>query len=147
MIGILTLFTVITWIASLVAEELKNKTDRELLSFHNAHNQLSPSQKLEKWLREFHLFNCFVERINKCFGLILLIALSNICILSTYYWFRMGRRLSNNSSNIPLAIMEFGSPLILLYFRLLILVIGSNHLHAKVYSFFNVFFMHSHLVL
>ena len=126
LIAVLSLFSIVTWVASLVAEELSIKMEKEFEESHVAPN------KMDQWLRQFHLFHCLVERINRCFGFLLFITLSNICILSTYYWFFIVRRLFNQFSNSQLVFTAFGRPLILVYFRLTILVLVSQRLQEKV---------------
>jgi len=126
-ISILTLFSIITWSASLVAEELSNEIKKEFK------NHFTPCPKVDPWFRQFHLFNSFVEKINRCFGFLLFITLSNICIVSTYNWFFIARKLVNlKYSKLHEVFTEFGRPLILLYFRLTILVIISQRLQNKV---------------
>jgi len=128
LIAILTLFSIITWVASLVAEEFSNKIKKELQN-----HRCVPCNKVDQWLREFHLFHCLVERINRCFGFLLFITLTNICIMSMYNWFFIARRLYENKLPKIQVFAEYGPPLTLLYFRLTILVIVSRRLQEKVY--------------
>ena len=132
-ITVLTIFCILTWLASLIADELKNGTERALQKNANQNDQSSPSQAVEKWFRDFHLFNRFVEAINSCFGTVLLLTLSNICVTSTYYWFRIVRRLYGESNvNFQALFFEFFWPLLLLYFRFFVLLFVSRHLQVKV---------------
>lgn len=132
-ITVLTIFCILTWLASLIADELKNGTENTFRNKIDCNDHPSPSQAVEKWFRDFHIFNRFVEAINSCFGTVLLLTFSNICVTSTYYWFRIVRRLCGESNvNFQALFFEFVWPLLLLYFRFFVLLLVSRQLQVKV---------------
>ncbi len=137
-IAILSLFSICILIASFIAEELESGMDKALSNL-SKNDKSQFSTQLEKWLKKFHLCNRFVEGINDCFGLILLITLSHMLLLSIYYWFRIVRKwnggfLPDDSSPLPLVELSiYLCQIILLYFRFFVILINSHQLQNKVY--------------
>lgn len=129
-IVLLSLLSIFISIASLIAEELENGTDNKVLN---------TTIELDEWLEKFHLFNRFVEEMNSCFGLILLLTLSHVLVLSVYYWFRIARKwdsksFSDESSALPLVELAVCfCHILLLYFRFFVILFGSHELKNKVY--------------
>ena len=74
-IGVRTTFIVLTSIASLLFDQLAEETEQmaEKLATSNEQVQTEISIELEDWKNKYHLVSRFVEQINQCFGLFLLI--------------------------------------------------------------------------
>lgn len=132
-IGVISLFSVLVWTASSLAEELGKKLKEDEL----INSTMGVSNFLEKRLKDFDLFNRFTEEMNSCFGPILLLSLSNILVDSLTFCYSLQQQNMNNrgfniGNSFRSLVILCVLPIILLYFRFLILVIGCNHLKNKV---------------
>lgn len=129
-IAVLMLFSALVWIASLMAEQLEKRARSETAGGRDPLNDC---------LRQFHLFNLLVERINQCFSPIMGITvlcygfyLSNFLYLAlikiilmdkvSFYPKRVNSFISNFT---PLGVMQF--------LRFIILVIQCHKLQEMVY--------------
>ena len=137
-LGVIYLFLILVSMASLLATELENKISEEELDnsrLTDIDDQFFPSQILEKWMKCYDLFNRLVEGINSCFGPILLLTICHVFVMTTYYWNGFQFSLYNTISKWK-AFESFVKynllNLSLLYFRLLIIVVGCYYLKVKV---------------
>ena len=74
-IAITTTFTTMTFTASVLFEELLNRAD-DLSEDCNSSNLDKVSGKLDEWRRHYDLVCQFVDKINFCFGPVLLIKIA-----------------------------------------------------------------------
>lgn len=136
-LGVIYLFLILVLMASLLATELENNISEEELDnsrLTDINDQFFPSQILEKWMKCYDLFNRFVEGINSCFGPILLLTICHVFVMTTYYWNGFQFSLYNTTSKWAFeSFVKYNLlKLSLLYFRLLIIVVGCYYLKVKV---------------
>lgn len=86
-IFVMTIFVILAWTASLLAEELVNRS--KLMTADQRKTGRPSLMLFDKWMREVDIFNCLVEKINDCFGPILLLALSHILVVSIFNWYHI----------------------------------------------------------
>ena len=74
-IGVRTTFIVLASIASLLFDQLAEETEQmaKKLATSNELDQTEISIEIEDWKNRYHLVSRFVEKINRCFGLLILI--------------------------------------------------------------------------
>lgn len=94
------------WMASLLAAELDRQTDHLDIIETDSNDDDEPSLELEKWLRQFELFNNFVEEINSYFGNILAFIMFETFLSTSHSLFLLVRKydIRGVSLNISLGL-------------------------------------------
>ncbi len=77
-IGIRVLFFLVAFVAAVLFEELASKLDRHL----KQKSVEKISLKLERWREQYDLTCQFIDKLNKCFGFILLLMLAHALLFS-----------------------------------------------------------------
>ena len=130
-ICITALFVTLTLTASFLFEELVNRADDMKEMSNNITNSSdSLSVKLEQWRHHFVLINRFINKINNCYGLILL--------LQTAYGFAVpifefNKILQSRNTPFPRYFFEFAHTVL----RFFIILIPSYLLTQQVKNFYS----------
>jgi len=127
-IAVMAIFLILTWTASLLAEELVN---RSKLMTDQRKTGCPSLILLNKWMREMDIFNRLVEDINDCFGLVLLLALSHILVVSIFNWYHISSNAQRGTLSMKI-IQPHLFPIVLQSYRLLKILIASDRLQMKV---------------
>jgi len=126
--AVLTLFCVLVWMASLLADELNKRMKEVNSSALNEIDDYALSFAMDKSLKEFDVFNQFVESINDYFGLATVISLF-YAMIAFIVGINVLILLYLQTGNFNFTVL---SSLIAILLGLLIITILSRKLHYKV---------------
>lgn len=91
------------WMASLLAAELDRQTDDLDIIESDSNDDDEPSLELEKWLRQFELFNNFVEEINSYFGNILAFIMFETFLSTSHSLFLLVRKYDKRGVSLNIS--------------------------------------------
>lgn len=124
MIAVLSVLCNLMWTASLLAEELDEKT----IEFENMDDEDGrPSLEQEKWLGQFNLLTNFIEEINNFFGYIMILTLLHTFVTISNVLFKFFRECG--PTFVDFYTTEGFSEVFYPCCRLLIILIASYQLH------------------
>ncbi len=126
-IAVFTAFFVYIWIVSFIADDF----DKQLIETeHNNWND--DSLIFESWWTTIEYFNSLVEGVNDFFGVMLLLNLFHTFMYSSRFWGDLSFYFYFGIPTREHKKLKFYLEMVHIYFKLIILVVGSHGLKLKV---------------
>lgn len=115
------LFYILVSTAALLFKHLRKK-----LKTVGSENSEQTSLRLDEWRKQYDLVCQLVDKINSCFGLILIITVCHCFVTSAKFSTQIFNGERKQWKNYFFILVQ-------LYVRLLVIIVGSHYMHRQVY--------------